>query len=87
MFFTVRVRPVLFVLWRVNDVGEVQSLRPFPLQSTSVCICVRLCVHACDKLEQDKRSRYSENMHIFLLLEVRGKAARSQERKPLGHNQ
>lgn len=64
---------MLFVLRRVNDVEKVQSLRPFPLQSTSVCIRVCLCVHACDKLEQDKQSQYSENMHIFLLLDVRGR--------------
>lgn len=28
-----------------------------------------------DKLEQDKPSQYSENMHIFLLLDIEGKAA------------
>lgn len=68
---TVHVRPALFVLQRVNDVGEVQSSRPFPLQSTSVCICMRWCVHACDKLEQDEQRQYSENMNIFLPLNLR----------------
>lgn len=72
---------MLFVLWRVNDEGEVQSLRPFPLQSTFVCICVHLCVHACDKLEQDKRSQYSEKKNLyFFSVEVRGETARSQGR-------
>lgn len=66
---------------------EVQSLRPFPLQSTSVCISLHFRVHACDKLEQDKQSQYRKKMHIFLLREVRVKGSKESRkaRKPGGH--
>lgn len=55
---------------RVNDVGEVQSWRPFPLESTSACIGALFFLHACDKLEQEKKGQYSKNMYIFVLLKV-----------------
>lgn len=82
---TMRVCRVPFVLWRMNDVEKVQSLRPFPLQSTSVWICVCLCVHACNKLEQDKQIQYSEN--IFPV-EDRWEGLGNSEkgRKSLEHN-
>lgn len=64
--FIVRFCPVLFVLWSVNDVGKVQSLRPFPLQSTLVriCVCSCVCVRACMHATSLSKTSAGKHVHI-----------------------